>query len=181
MKILVEGNIENKELIKNTDGLILSLKDYSVQSSMTYTLEEIKEIEIVGKKRQYYVLKFAIGNMVTNVPIENSEEIGIRPVIEKQEAKKALQYFRDAELEDDANWNKRQRDNLIKIKSGDIYQVLLVLKELMYREKIKGLSTSERKTLTSAKQIVVSELVLSEVADVSDIESILNDTVDALV
>lgn len=51
----------------------------------------------------------------------------------------------------------------------------------MYREKIKGLSTSERKTLTSAKQIVVSELVLSEVADVSDIESILNDTVDALV
>ena len=128
------------------------------------TIEEIKEIEIVGKKRQYYVLKFAIGNMVTNVPIENSEEIGIRPVIEKQEAKKALQYFRDAE-----------------IKSGDIYQVILVLKELMYREKIKGLSTSERKTLTSAKQIVVSELVLSEVADVSDIESILNDTVDALV
>lgn len=119
--------------------------------------------------------------MVTNVPIENSEEIGIRPVIEKQEAKKALQYFRDAELEDDANWNKRQRDNLVKIKSGDIYQVILVLKELMYREKIKGLSTSERKTLTSAKQIVVSELVLSEVADVSDIESILNDTVDALV
>ena len=108
------------------------------------TIEEIKEIEIVGKKRQYYV------------PIENSEEIGIRPVIEKQEAKKALQYFRDAELEDDANWNKRQRDNLIKIKSGDIYQVILVLKELMYREKIKGLSTSERKTLTSAKQIVVS-------------------------
>ena len=87
------------------------------------TIEEIKEIEIVGKKRQYYVLKFAIGNMVTNVPIENSEEIGIRPVIEKQEAKKALQYFRDAELEDDANWNKRQRDNLIKIKSGDIYQL----------------------------------------------------------
>ena len=146
-----------------------------------WTIEEIKEIEIVGKKRQYYVLKFAIGNMVTNVPIENSEEIGIRPVIEKQEAKKALQYFRDAELEDDANWNKRQRNNLIKIKSGDIYQVILVLKELMYREKIKGLSTSERKTLTSAKQIVVSELVLSEVADVSDIESILNDTVDALV
>ena len=56
--------------------------------------------------------------------------------------------------------------------------MILVLKELMYREKIKGLSTSERKTLTSAKQIVVSELVLSEVADVSDIESILNDTVD---
>jgi len=145
------------------------------------TIEEIKEMEIVGKKRQYYVVRFAIGNMVTNIPIDTSDDIGIRPVIDKQEAKKVLQGFRDAAIEDDANWNKRQRDNLVKIKSGDIYQVLTVLKELMYREKLKGLSTSERKTLCSAKQIVVSELVLSEVADISDIESILNDTVEALV
>lgn len=145
------------------------------------TVEEIKEMEIVGIKRQYYVVRFAIGNMVTNIPIESSDNIGIRPVIGKQEAKKVLQCFRDADVEDDANWNKRQRDNLVKIKSGDIYQVLAVLKELMYRERLKGLSTSERKTLCSAKQIVVSELVLSEVADISDIESIMNDTVEALV
>lgn len=57
------------------------------------TIEEIKEIEIVGKKRQYYVLKFAIGNMVTNVPIENSEEIGIRPVIEKRRQKRHFNIF----------------------------------------------------------------------------------------
>ena len=169
------------DIIERFNNLDKEVDRKRTEQSFFVPIEEIKEIEIVGKKRQYYVLKFAIGNMVTNVPIENSEEIGIRPVIEKQEAKKALQYFRDAELEDDANWNKRQRDNLIKIKSGEFYHVILVLKELMYREKIKGLSTSERKTLTSAKQIVVSELVLSEVADVSDIESILNDTVDALV
>lgn len=145
------------------------------------TIEEIKIIEIVGKKRQYYVVRFAIGNMVTNIPIENCDSIGIRPVIDRQEAKGVLQCFRDATVEDDANWNKRQRDNLVKIKSGDIYQVLEVLKELMYREKTKGLSTSERKTLCSAKQIVVSELVLSEVADMGDIESIMSDTVDSLV
>lgn len=145
------------------------------------TIEEIKEMEIVGKKRRYYVMKFAMGSMVTNIPVENCDSIGIRPIIDRQEAKKVLQSFRDADVEDDANWNKRQRDNLVKIKSGDIYQVSEVLKELMYREKIKGLSTSERKTLCSAKQIFVSELVLSEVADISDIESIMNDTVDALV
>lgn len=145
------------------------------------TIEEIKEMEIVGKKRKYFVVRFTIGNMVTNIPVENCENIGIRPIIDKQEAKKVLQSFRDADVEDDANWNKRQRDNLVKVRSGDIYQVSSVLKELMYREKIKGLSTSERKTLCSAKQIVVSELVLSEVADISDIESIMNDTVEALV
>ncbi len=144
------------------------------------TIEEIKEMEFVGQKHEYYVVRFAIGNMVTNIPIENSDRIGIRPVIDKSEAKKVLQSFRDAEVEDDTNWNKRQRDNLLKIRSGDIYQVLVVLKELMYREKLKGLSTSERKTLCSAKQIVVSELVMSEVADISDIESIMNDTVEKL-
>ena len=145
------------------------------------TIEEIKEMEIVGKKRQYYVVRFAIGNMVTNVPIESVDSIGIRPVIDKQEARRVLQCFRDAEVEGDNNWNKRQRENLIKVKSGDIYQVLIVVKELMYRDRLKGLSTSERKTLGSAKQIVVSELVLSEVADISDIESIMNDIVEALV
>lgn len=144
-------------------------------------IDEIKEMVIVGVKRQYYVVRFAIGNMVTNVPIDTADSIGIRPVIDKNEAKKVLQSFRDADVEDDNNWNKRQRENLEKVKSGDIYQVLGVVKELMYRDKTKGLSTSERKTLGSAKQIVVSELVMSEVADMSDIESIMNDTVDALV
>ena len=145
------------------------------------TIEEIKEMDIVGKTRQYYVVRFAIGNMVTNIPIDSVDSIGIRHIIDKQEAKKVLQCFRDAEIEDDSNWNKRQRDNLVKVKSGDIYQVLGVVKELMYRDRTKGLSTSERKTLGSAKQIVVSELVLSEVADISDIESIMNDTVEALI
>lgn len=175
----------------------ITVKDYSVGKAVKYMysvgdkvvhplhgagiIEEIKEMDIVGKKRKYYVVRFAIGSMVTNIPVENSDSIGIRPIIDKQEAKKVLQRFRDVDVDDDSNWNKRQRDNLIKIKSGDIYQVLSVLKELMYREKLKGLSTSERKTLCSAKQIVVSELVLSEVADISDIESIMNDTVEALV
>ena len=67
-----------------------------------------------------------------------------------------------------------------KIKTGDIYQVLNVVKELMYRDKSKGLSTSERKMLNNAKQIMVSELVLSAVADKNDIESIMSDTVDEL-
>jgi len=84
------------------------------------------------------------------------------------------------EVTEDGNWNKRQRENLNKLKSGDIYQVLEVLKDLMYRDKKKGLSTNERKTLSSARQIVMSELVLSEFASESDVESILNDTIEEL-
>lgn len=144
-------------------------------------IEEIKEIEIVGTKRKYYTVRFAMGNMSTNIPVENSENIGIRAIINKSEAKKVLESFRDMPVTDDNNWNKRQRDNLVKIKSGDIYQALGVLKDLMFRDKTKGLSTSERKTLGSARQIVVSELLLSSVAELGDIESIMNDTIEALI
>ena len=85
------------------------------------------------------------------------------------------------EVGDDINWNKRQRENMQRLKSGDIYQVAEVLKELMCRDRRKGLSTSERKTLGSARQIGLSELILSGVAGESDIEMILDDTVLAAV
>ena len=143
-------------------------------------VEEIKEIDLVGTKRSYYAVRFAMGSMITNIPIDSCENIGIRDVITKQEAKKVLEYFRDAEVEDDKNWNKRQRENMVKIKSGDIYLVTGALKELMHRERVKGLSTSERKTLGSAKQIVVSELVMSGIAGQGDIENIMSDTIDEL-
>ncbi|MCD8390466.1 MAG: CarD family transcriptional regulator [Firmicutes bacterium] len=144
------------------------------------TVESIKDIEIAGKKHKYYELKFVIGNMTTNVPVDNVDKIGIRNVIDKAEAQKALEYFISAEIIEDHNWNQRQRDNMDKIKSGDIFQVMDVLKNLMYRDKIKGLSTSERKILGNAKQIVISELISAGVAEQKDIESILEDSVGAM-
>lgn len=145
------------------------------------TVEEIKELEVIGQKRKYYSLRFAIGNMTTNVPVENADSIGIRRLIDRDTAMKALEHFRNVDVADGTNWNKRQRDNIDKIKSGDIFKVIEVLKDLLYRDKIKGLSTSERKILSNAKQVVVSELVLSKVAELGDIESIIYDTVAELV
>ena len=91
-----------------------------------------------------------------------------------------MEAFKNAPIQDNSNWNRRHRENMEKIRTGDIYQVVGVVKELMYRDKSKGLSTSERKMLNSAKQIMVSELVLSAVAGKNDIESIMSDTVEAL-
>lgn len=144
-------------------------------------IQEIRRIEIAGNKRDYYAVKFVVGSMITNIPIDNSEKVGLRDVIGKDEAKKVVETFVALPVNNDINWNKRQRENLNKIKSGDIYQVLGVLKDLMYRDKTKGLSTNERKTLSSARQIVLSELVLSSFASESDIENIMNDTIEALI
>lgn len=145
------------------------------------TVEEIRRIEIAGKTQEYYTVKFSVGNMITSIPIENSEKIGLRNVMDKDEAKRLVEAFISLPISNDITWNKRQRDNLVKIKSGDLYQVLEVLKDLMYREKTKGLSTNERKTLKSARQIIISELVLSGYASQTDIENIFNDTIDTLI
>lgn len=143
-------------------------------------IESIEEREFLGKKQLYYFMKLPTGDMKVMIPEASCEEIGVRFVIDREEGVKVLEAFRNATVEQDSNWNKRQRSNMLKIKSGDIYQVVPVLKELMIRDRKKGLSTSERKMLNSAKQIVVSELVLSAVADKADIENIMQDTVEQL-
>ncbi len=138
-------------------------------------IKDLKKIMLGGIEREYYVVCFVVGNMISDIPVDGCEKIGIRDVMSKDDAQKILEYFRTYEVGSDGNWNKRQRENLAKLKSGDVYQVASVLKELMCREKRKGLSTSERKTLCSARQIILSELIMSEIADESDIEMILDE------
>lgn len=144
-------------------------------------IEAIEERVVLGKKQSYYIMRMTLnGEMTVMIPLQSCDEIGVRFVIDKEEGEKVLEAFRKAPIEENTNWNKRHRDNMNKIKTGDIYQVLGVVKELMYRDKSKGLSTSERKMLNNAKHIMISELVLSKVAGENDIESIMSDTVDEL-
>lgn len=138
-------------------------------------IKDMKKIMLGGVEREYYMVCFIVGNMISDIPVDSCDKIGIRDVITKTEAKKVLDFFKSYEVGGDINWNKRQRENMEKLKSGDIYRVAGVLKELMCREKRKGLSTSERKTLGSARQIILSELIMSEVAGENDIELILDE------
>lgn len=144
-------------------------------------IEAIEERVVLGKKQKYYMMRISAGDMTVMIPVVGCENIGVRGVIDRNEAMKVLETFRTAELTGGSNWNKRHRDNMLKIKSGDIYKVLEVVKDLMYRDKTRGLSTSERKMYNNARQILVSELVLSGVAEEEDIVSIMEETVDELI
>lgn len=137
-------------------------------------IESIEEREILGEKKSYYVMKMPVGDMKVMIPINNVDCIGIRDIINRNEADRV---FKSLELECDeqtANWNKRYRENMIKIKSGDVFEVAEVVKSLVSRERIKGLSTGERKMLNSAKQILISELVLAKNMNPMDVEDIIN-------
>lgn len=144
-------------------------------------LEGIEERKILGEKKKYFIMKMPIDNSTAMVPVDTCEAIGVRYIISPEEAQNVLKTFRAEPIADDDNWNKRHRENMLKIKTGDIYKLLSVVKSLMYREKKKGLSTSERKMYIVAKHIFVGEIVLTGMASQSDVESIMSDTVDELI
>ncbi|HOM03714.1 MAG TPA: CarD family transcriptional regulator [Acetivibrio sp.] len=137
-------------------------------------IESIEEKEILGNKQSYYVVKIPIGEMKVMIPTQNVDGIGIREVISEEDAEKVFLILKNKTLPSNANWNKRYRENMGKIKSGNIYEVADVVRCLMLRDKEKGLSTGEKKMLHSAKQILISELVLAKNMNAMEIEGIIN-------
>ncbi len=133
-------------------------------------IEAIEEKKILGETHAYYVMRLPAGDMKVMIPMQHVDEIGVRDIISRDEAADVIAHFGMHMNGDDSNWNKRFRDNMAKLKSGDIKEVLGVVKNLMCRDKKKGLSTGERKMLSNAKQILISELVLTDVAGVDEIE-----------
>jgi len=124
-------------------------------------IESIEEKEILGEKRQYYILKLPVGDMKVMIPINNCQEVGLREVIDSDGVKRVMGILKQQSSNMSANWNRRYRANLEKIKSGDIFEVAEVVRNLVNRDRERGLSSGERKMLESARQILISELVLA--------------------
>ena len=137
-------------------------------------IDSVVKRKINGTERDYYVLKLPAGDMLVMIPVDTSAEIGVRPIVDADEAEKILGSIPGLEIEMTQNWNKRYRENMLKIKSGNLLEVAAVVKGLMQRDKERGLSTGELNMLHSAKQILISEIVLSESASYEEVEERLN-------
>jgi len=141
-------------------------------------IEAIEEKEVLGKKRQYYIMRMPIGNMKVMVPLDNVKEVGLRSVVGMEDIEVVMAILKQEETDMSSNWNRRYRANMEKIKSGNIFEVAEVVRNLVHRDKEKGLSTGERKMLENARQILVSEMVLAQDKEEKQIESILEDVFD---
>ena len=141
------------------------------------TIDAIEEKDILGEKQNYYIIKMP-GEVKVMVPTNKAEEVGVRNIINKEEASKVMSVLGENETEMSQNWNKRYRDNMDKMKSGDIYEVADVVRNLSFKQKEKGLSTGEKKMLNNAKQILVSELVLAEHASQEEVEKLVENKIN---
>src|SRR5215211_4022590 len=115
--------------------------------------------EVLGEKREYLTIKILHNDMTVMVPCENADRAGLRRVIGEEAVKKVLAVLRDDVSQMPKNWNRRFKHNREKIKTGDVYELAEVVRNLAIRESEKGLSTGEKQMYTRAKKILASELM----------------------
>jgi CarD family transcriptional regulator len=134
-----------------------------------------EDMEILGERREYLTIKILHNDMTVRVPTENAALAGLRRVIDEETVKKVLDVLRDEVSEMPKNWNRRFKHNRDKIKTGDIYELAEVVRNLSLRESEKGLSTGEKQMFTRTKKILASELMYALDKDEEEAESYLDE------
>lgn len=142
------------------------------------TIENVELKEILGEERKYFIMKMPIGEMKVMIPIDNMVEVGVREIISKEEMEDVITILKGDRGKMPQNWNRRFRLNMDKIKSGDIYEIAAVVRNLMLLDKEKGLSTGERKMLNDAKQMLISEMVLVCELSIEETEALVAKSVE---
>ena len=128
-----------------------------------------------GETKEYLVLRSVIGEMTLSVPLDKTEEVGVRPPVSADELEDLVSVLSKPDPRVPSNWSRRFKNHQEKLKSGDVYQVAEVVRNLSIRDKDKGLSAGEKRMLTKARQILVSELTFAIGVSEEEAEQKLND------
>ena len=125
-------------------------------------IESVDERIVEGEARQYFVLKLSQGDLKVLVPTDNTLVVGLRGVISASEVDQVFDVLKQEQSAMPTNWNHRYKKNRDKLKSGDVYEVAEVVRNLAIRDREKGLSTGEKRMLNLARDILVSEIVFAK-------------------
>ena len=126
------------------------------------TVVKREKREVLGEKREYLTIKILHNDMTVNVPADNAERVGLRKVIDEEAVKKVVKYLTSGGTEMPKNWNRRFKHNRDKMKTGDIFELAEVVRNLALRDGEKGLSTGEKQMYVKAKKILASELMYAK-------------------
>lgn len=141
-------------------------------------IESIEEKEILGQIHQYYVLKMPLNNLKVMIPVKKAEEIGIREIMCMAEMDRVLEELASEERNRmPKNWNRRYRFNQEKLKTGDLIEIAGVVKSLEQLDSQKSLSSGERKILTEARQIIITEMALVYDKNIEEVIHMVNQAI----
>jgi len=122
--------------------------------------------KVNGTTTEYLVLEMAHGELTLSVPVDKADDVGMRPPIGKEEVDDLFELLGKKDVREPANWSRRFKNHQEKLKSGDVYQVAEVVRNLALRDQAKGLSAGEKSMFVKARSVLVSEL--SFALDVSE-------------
>ena len=176
---VIEEQVEDLEVTVEAELIEFEIGDnvvYPHHGAGKVLKKETKEI--FGEKQEYLTIKILHNDMTVMVPCCNAGRAGLRRVIDEDTVKKVLDVLRDDVSEMPKNWNRRFKHNRDKIKTGDIYELAEVVRNLAIREQEKGLSTGEKQMFTRAKKILASELMYALDMDEKEAEEYLDDLLE---
>jgi len=154
---------------------------YKIGDKIVYPLygagviEGLEDKEIDGQLQTYYVLSIPVGNLKLMISSSKAEAHKVREIHSKEDILEKLNIAAESILSVPDNWNQRYKENMERIKTGELVVVASVFKNLLLRERERGLSTAEKKMMTTTKQIIISEIILSMNVEKIDAEQILDD------
>ena len=123
----------------------------------------IETKEIFGKKHEFYTIQILENGMKIMIPKDNVDSVGLRPIISKDEANKVIEILKETNVKiDNQTWNRRYREYMEKIKTGSVYEIAEVLRDLFLLKVEKELSFGERKMLDTARSLLLKELSLAK-------------------
>jgi len=179
-----EGNIisEDEEQFTDEDLEITVLEhiEFELGDNVVYPHHGAGKIlkkenrTMLGQERIYLTIKILHNDMTVMVPSEKAAQVGLRRVIDEETVEKVLAVLADEVSEMPKNWNRRFKHNRDKIKTGDIYELAEVVRNLAVREHQKGLSTGEKQMYTRSKKILASELMYALEMDEQEAEEHLD-------
>ena len=137
----------------------------------------IEEKKILGEKKEYYIFKLPCSEINIMIPVDSEAAVGIRPIADKTVISDVIKLLGGESSQMDSNWNRRYRDNMEKLKSGDIMKAAEVVRDLMRADRQKNLSSGENKMLANAKRILISELMLASDMTSDEAQKVIRDAV----
>lgn len=140
-------------------------------------IEGIEMQTVGGVQREYFDISLLGGKIRLKFPVENSGTISLRPLIDAKKAEELMHYFATLEIDMSGPWSMRYKENIERIKKGDPKEVTEVIKTLMLRDKVVGLSTGDRQMMVMAKNILCSELAMVIGSDIETVFAKLQDVI----
>ena len=158
---------------------------FKIGDKIVYPMHGVGEIEgiekkvILGKRNEYYLITIINNGMKVMIPVNNAKEIGIRSIIAKKDIKKVMTILSTAAESIEEDWKIRYQNNIDKVKSGSIFEVAEVARDLYRRGSEKELSIMERKLYENAYQLITYEVAMSKNVDIEDAGNIVSEALSS--